>query len=1072
MVDIPSSPSSSESTKRRRALRSMSGDTLTEDLGENSSFVIAVPVSCLLCPTLSQCPVSSVQVSSVQVSSVTVSKLSSPSSVSVCCFYIPAVPASHLSAVRPVSADFICLFVRPLACVSCRSRPVCPAFRWSTGVLSFRWSSLTVSQANHPPWSVSSSCIDVSFISRAQLFSSIIPRKFNSDKKKEKDNLSRTRKKNTKTLLAAREAAIAYFARADAVAAEEAAVIEAAAVEVAAIDVATNPADDAAVALVIGIADQHSRPRLPDFVPPLTSRRVLYRLYDRWPSPEEPPTPPGEPESEEKDFIPNLSDCEVRSEVGPSSDDETPEPTSPPPPAPPSPPRRVVQIRNTKTNKTRCVGLDQLFRPESQDKIVLPALTSIDEEEEILSDLKSITDLDLLKRLRTSGKMVHTKVGKKLMKSIAAKEDRDNVRALRAIYVRDFDILEKLHDRHVQCNAPNYSPDDLDGEKQWIQDLYPIVTFIWLRLIRGLPPWSQELHPDIPASRQAKIHEAERKEKEAELMLQQAEDETRRRKKKMQKSEKRKITNERWRRLSGAIMRQQLNDVTVDDQAVPTSASSVVSGLSRVSRVSSHPSIPNNSTFLAQTPAAFTQASTMATTAPITGTMATPRTQPNTVVISTEAQTQAMTTPLVGSVARMPTPTRLFSQPAATVPSTPKGNILGRILKAITPGTLTRSASVPHIPLNITASNVIVTTSTTNPMFSTPSFTRAQPPPSAPPAQPPSAPPAQPPFVPPAQPPSFPPASSASHAWPPNPPLTTSIQVSTVPTSSIPTSATQVTFAPPYSTSHAPVSLGPSYGFVRLQSDCVFGSIWDGFHLRAGHHGRSPASIVIHAVNQLWSRPEVLSKRLGTTIRANQPDVRVRFPWTFRSSTDNPQPARSLYARRLDPWPRCRSRCARPFKHQTTADEGAELRWRPSKLANVFVHDAVSSDAERIAHLHDALTPAIRKDIGGALLNPGLYQHALNELQERYGNPQIVSQACTESILKLRPFMDNDFNALHSFSADLHSVVATLRLGGYGMELYSHATLSQLVAKLPPALKSRWGEKSWAMQPRSRLSKT
>jgi hypothetical protein len=135
------------------------------------------------------------------------------------------------------------------------------------------------------------------------------------------------------------------------------------------------------------------------------------------------------------------------------------------------------------------------------------------------------------------------------------------------------------------------------------------------------------------------------------------------------------------------------------------------------------------------------------------------------------------------------------------------------------------------------------------------------------------------------------------------------------------------------------------------------------------------------------------------------------------------------------------------------------------QMFKVFVHDAVSSDAEHIAHLHDALTPSIRKDIGGALLNPGLYQHALNELHKRYGNPKIVSQVCTESILKLRPFKDNDFNALRSFSADLHSVVATLPLGGYGMELYSHATLSQLVTKLPPALKSYWGEKSWAMQP-------
>jgi hypothetical protein len=196
---------------------------------------------------------------------------------------------------------------------------------------------------------VSFSCLDLSFFSRVQLFSSIIPRKFNSDEKKQKDNLSRTRKKGTKKLLAAREAAIAYFAHADAIAAEEATAIE--------------PADDAAVALVIGIADQHSRPRLPEFVPPLTSRRVVYRPYDRWPSPEEPPTPPGQLESEEEDFIPNLSECEVRSEVGPSLDDESPVPTSPP--------RRVVQIRNTKTNKTRYVGLDQLFRPESQDKIVL-----------------------------------------------------------------------------------------------------------------------------------------------------------------------------------------------------------------------------------------------------------------------------------------------------------------------------------------------------------------------------------------------------------------------------------------------------------------------------------------------------------------------------------------------------------------------------------------------------------------------------------------------------------------------------------------------------------------------------
>jgi hypothetical protein len=101
-------------------------------------------------------------------------------------------------------------------------------------------------------------------------------------------------------------------------------------------------------------------------------RRVFFHPYDRPPSPpiEEPPTPPGHPESEEEDFIPSLSDCEVRSEVGPSSEDEAPEPTPPPPQAPPSPPRRLVQVRNVLTNKRRRVDLDQLFRPDPQDCIV------------------------------------------------------------------------------------------------------------------------------------------------------------------------------------------------------------------------------------------------------------------------------------------------------------------------------------------------------------------------------------------------------------------------------------------------------------------------------------------------------------------------------------------------------------------------------------------------------------------------------------------------------------------------------------------------------------------------------
>ena len=92
------------------------------------------------------------------------------------------------------------------------------------------------------------------------------------------------------------------------------------------------------------------------------------------------------------------------------------------------------------------------------------------------------------------------------------------------------------------------------------------------------------------------------------------------------------------------------------------------------------------------------------------------------------------------------------------------------------------------------------------------------------------------------------------------------------------------------------------------------------------------------------------------------------------------------------------------------------------------MHDAVTSDAERIAHLDESLTSEIRKTIGGALLNPSLYLHALVELHKRYGNLQLISLACTSSLKRLQLLRDNDINSLQAFSANIHSVVATLRL--------------------------------------------
>ncbi|EFX65830.1 hypothetical protein DAPPUDRAFT_264163 [Daphnia pulex] len=434
---------------------------------------------------------------------------------------------------------------------------------------------------------------------------------------------------------------------------------------------------------------------------------------------------------------------------------------------------------------------------------VVPALTSIAEEEEVVFD-DTITDPARLKRFRTTAKMIHTNAGKKLMQSVKVGEDRDTVRALRALYVRDFDSLEKHHDRYVQCNAPNCSQDDFDGERDWIQaviyDHQAILAKCDDYLVQTNPKpaftvsRASSRHSSV-SSRQARIHEAERKEREAQLMLRQVEDETRRREEedaKIREAEdyKRKVESERkqreirdeidLQRLSGAIMRQQLNDVTVNDQAAPTRASSVVSAqpvtTSQPTSTASNVVTPPTSFFQAPTP--IVPPTMTSTNAPIP-TSAVPQAPTSTVPSFVPPTSASVAAPVSTSAAHPFTPVT-----TATIHVPTTSNVTHVPVSVPLPPRTSASAPLPPVSSasasswfsswrNVGQPNLFGPRQPAQPPSAPPAQPPSAPPvqpPSAPPAQPPFVPPAQPPFAPPAQPPSFPPASSASHAWPPNPP--------------------------------------------------------------------------------------------------------------------------------------------------------------------------------------------------------------------------------------------------------------------------------------------------------------
>ena len=166
-------------------------------------------------------------------------------------------------------------------------------------------------------------------------------------------------------------------------------------------------------------------------------------------------------------------------------------------------------------------------------------LVVIDEEEEFPADFDTIADPVRLKHLRSGGKTSHTKSGKALMNAIRVGDDRDTVRALRVNYVSRFDNLEIRHDRYVNSIAANAAPDDLDGEAQWLQaviyDHQKILAECDAYLDRTKSTSASSIASRSSSRRssrssvQARINEAEMKEKEAELLLRQAEDEARRR---------------------------------------------------------------------------------------------------------------------------------------------------------------------------------------------------------------------------------------------------------------------------------------------------------------------------------------------------------------------------------------------------------------------------------------------------------------------------------------------------------------------------------------------------------------
>lgn len=149
--------------------------------------------------------------------------------------------------------------------------------------------------------------------------------------------------------------------------------------------------------------------------------------------------------------------------------------------------------------------------------------------------------------------------------------------------------------------------------------------------------------------------------------------------------------------------------------------------------------------------------------------------------------------------------------------------------------------------------------------------------------------------------------------------------------------------------------------------------------------------------------------------------------------------------------------------------DGDPLKWHDFALTflNLVESNPHFSKTDKMAYLRHCLSPNIRKLLGDCLNNATLYENALDQLEQLFGNPQVLSDAYIRTIQSLPNLKrSNDYDSLLNFSTTLRGAVASLRTLKCKTELKSSAMLTLLIDKLPDNLKIKWGEKIVSVYPK------
>ena len=130
-----------------------------------------------------------------------------------------------------------------------------------------------------------------------------------------------------------------------------------------------------------------------------------------------------------------------------------------------------------------------------------------------------------------------------------------------------------------------------------------------------------------------------------------------------------------------------------------------------------------------------------------------------------------------------------------------------------------------------------------------------------------------------------------------------------------------------------------------------------------------------------------------------------------------------------------------------------------------LIYDQPLTDTQRMTYLQRVLTGNAKKAVGRMLNHGHLYQAALAELEEQFGNEELVAEAFMKTIFDQPTVAEEDIALLLSFYNTLHIAVVTMKSLGYSHDLTSSTNTRAVLQKLPDSLQEKWGENKIEMHP-------